>query len=80
MPYIDWLRDTVVSGEVKLAKPDARIFRLLLERNGLIAERTAFVDDHAPNIEAATGIGLNAILHRSVEETEAGLRALGIQF
>ena len=80
MPYIDWLRDTVVSGEVKLAKPDTRIFRLLLDRNGLTADRTAFVDDHAPNIDAAGGMGLRAILHRSAGETEAKLRALGLQF
>lgn len=80
MPYIDWLHDTVVSGEVKLAKPDARIFRLLLDRNNLNAERTAFVDDHAPNIEAARALGLHAILHRDAETTETALKKLGLRF
>lgn len=80
MPYIDWLRDTVVSGEVKLAKPDARIFQLLLERNRLNAERTAFIDDHVPNIRAANALGLQGIHHRSASETAAELRALGLQF
>jgi 2-haloacid dehalogenase len=80
MPYIDWLRDTVVSGDVKLTKPDERIFRLLLDRNGLVAARTAFVDDHAPNIEAARALGLHAILHRDAESTEAALRTLGLRF
>lgn len=80
MSYIDWLRDTVVSGEVKLAKPDARIFRLLLERNNLDATRTAFVDDHAPNIDAAHALGLHAVLHRDAGTTETALKKLGLQF
>ena len=80
MPYIDRLRDTVVSGDVKVAKPDVRIFRLLLERNNLDATRTAFVDDHAPNIETARALGLNAIHHHDAETTEAALRKLGLRF
>ena len=80
MPYLDRLRDTVVSGEVKLTKPDARIFRLLLDRNGLVPEQTAFVDDHAPNIEAAKALGLRAVLHQDSADTEVQLRALGLQF
>ncbi len=80
MPYLDWLRDTVVSGEVRLAKPDPRIFRLLFERNGMVPERTAFIDDHTPNIEAAKALGLHAILYKEADSTEAALRQLGLRF
>ncbi|MDZ4734999.1 MAG: HAD family phosphatase [Rhodospirillaceae bacterium] len=80
MPFLPHLHDVVVSGVEKLAKPDPRIFHLLLDRNGLIAANTAFVDDNEPNIHAATAIGLHAIHHRDVESTEDRLRALGLAF
>lgn len=48
----------VVSGQERLVKPDARIFRLLLERYGLTAEHTLFVDDSATNIAGAQAVGL----------------------
>lgn len=80
MPFLPWLRDTVVSGEVRMIKPDRRIFRLLLDRNNLDATRTAFVDDHAPNVAAANALGLRSIHHRSASETAAELRTLGLQF
>ncbi|MEX0809729.1 MAG: HAD family phosphatase [Dongiaceae bacterium] len=80
MPFLPHLRDVVVSGVEKMAKPDPRIFHLVLDRNGLTAANTAFVDDHEPNIHAATAIGLNAIHHRDTTDTEARLRAMGLRF
>lgn len=80
MRFLPWLRDTLVSGEVKLAKPDPRVFQLLLERNDLAANSTAFVDDSAVNIAAASKLGLHAIHHRDAADTEAKLRALGLRF
>jgi 2-haloacid dehalogenase len=80
MPFLAQLRDVVVSGVEKLVKPDPRIFNLLLERNDLVAARTAFVDDHRPNIDAAEALGLRAIHHRDTGATEQRLRELGLVF
>lgn len=80
MPYLPWLRDTVVSGQVGLAKPDPQIFRLLLERNGLVAASTVLVDDHLPNIVAAETLGLRAIHHRDASATGNRLTAMGLRF
>ncbi|MEX2200344.1 MAG: HAD family phosphatase [Dongiaceae bacterium] len=80
MPFLPHLRDVAVSGIERVAKPDPRIFHLLLDRNGLTATNTAFVDDNEPNIHAATAIGLNAIHHRDTADTEARLRRLGLAF
>lgn len=55
-------RDTVVSGHEGVTKPDARIFRLLLERNGLAPERCAFIDDNPGNVAGAAALGIDAIL------------------
>lgn len=64
----DRFRDVVVSGVEKVVKPDAAIYRLALERFGLAAERTVFVDDNAANIDGARDVGLIA-LHFTDEPT-----------
>jgi 2-haloacid dehalogenase len=51
----------VISGFERMAKPDPAIFRLLLDRFGLRADRTLFVDDAAANVAAARALGINAI-------------------
>lgn len=66
----------VISGEVALRKPDPRIYHLTLERLGLAAEQTAFVDDGAPNIEAAQQLGMRGVLHTDPADTRARLAEL----
>ena len=56
--FLQWFEDIVVSGEVRLAKPDPRIFQLAIERNRLDPARTLFIDDSSINVEAARGTGL----------------------
>lgn len=57
------------SQRVGLRKPDAKLFRLVLEENGLLAEETLFIDDALVNIEAAQRVGLRTYhLHISDEE------------
>jgi putative hydrolase of the HAD superfamily len=65
----------VISCEVGLAKPDPRIFRLGLERLGLPAAATLFVDDRADNVEAAARVGLRAFQFAGADALER-LRAL----
>jgi epoxide hydrolase-like predicted phosphatase len=51
----------VVSAEVGVAKPDPRIYHLTLERLGVLPAEAVFVDDFIENVEAARGIGMQAI-------------------
>jgi putative hydrolase of the HAD superfamily len=51
----------VISCEVGLSKPDPRIFQLCLERLGLPARETLFVDDRTDNIAGAARIGLRTL-------------------
>jgi 2-haloacid dehalogenase len=77
-PFLQWFEDIVVSGEVKLAKPDPRIYRLALERNGLRAETTLFVDDAMHNVQAARALGLPAIHFRGPQALRAELAQRGL--
>ena len=74
----DRFRDVVVSGVEKMVKPDPAIYRLALDRFGLRAESTVFIDDNATNIEGALSVGLIA-LHFTDEPTlRSDMRALGL--
>ncbi len=76
--FFGWFDGQVVSAEERLIKPDPRLFQVLLERYGLAAEATVFVDDMAPNIEAALALGLRAIRFESASALRRDLVRLGL--
>lgn len=55
--FLDWFEHIVVSGEVKLVKPDPAIFRHAIERCSLDPARTLFIDDSRVNVESAARMG-----------------------
>lgn len=59
-PFMNWFDGYVISGFERVAKPDRRIFEILLERHRLTPESTVFVDDSLPNVEAARQLGIRA--------------------
>jgi 2-haloacid dehalogenase len=77
-PFLDGMDGILLSGEVKLSKPDPAIFRLFLERFGLAPEATVYIDDHRPNIETATALGLKALLFTDADQLRTDLRRLGL--
>lgn len=77
-PFLNGFRDTVVSAQVGLVKPDPAIFRLFLDRNGLTAESCLFVDDVVANVEAARSVGMRAVRFTTPEAFAADLAAHGI--
>jgi 2-haloacid dehalogenase len=56
-PFLGWFDGIVISGEVGVAKPDARIFEALIERHDVEPSRTVFVDDSEANVAAAEQLG-----------------------
>ena len=52
----------MLSGEVKLLKPDPRIFKLFLETFAIDPASTVYIDDRGPNVEAAMALGMHGIL------------------
>jgi len=67
-PWVDRASGTFLSCEEGLLKPDTRFFTRALERFGLEASRTVFIDDHAENVEAARSVGINAVLAHTPED------------
>jgi len=71
-------RDIIVSGEVRLLKPDPAIYWLALDRFGLRPAETLFVDDRRINVEAALAVGMRAHLFVDAADLRARLEAEGL--
>jgi 2-haloacid dehalogenase len=71
-------RDIVVSGEVKLLKPDPAIYYLALDRFCLRPQDALFVDDRLINVEAAEAVGMKAHLFTSAEGLRVRLEQEGL--
>jgi 2-haloacid dehalogenase len=77
-PFLRRFRDTVVSAHERVLKPDPRIYRTLLERNGLVADEAVFVDDSPKNVEGARAVGMHAVHFTTPPALRAALRDLGL--
>lgn len=77
-PFLADFAGTVVSGREGLIKPDPAIYRLLLERYALDAERAVFIDDKIENVDAARALGFHGIHCTDPALLRPALRALGL--
>jgi 2-haloacid dehalogenase len=84
-PFLQRFRDIVVSGRVKLVKPDPAIFHEMFGRirshfPAVEPGEIVFIDDNKKNAEAASALGWHGIHHTSAMNTERELESLGIAF
>jgi len=77
-PFLEGFEAVVISGDVGTTKPDPRIYRELLARGRLEAEKTVFIDDNAANIDAAVELGLVGLRYVGPEALRRDLAALGL--
>jgi 2-haloacid dehalogenase len=73
--FFSRFRDIVVSGDVKLLKPDPAIYFLALDRFHLRPAEALFVDDREINVEGALAVGMQAHLFTDAADLRARLVA-----
>lgn len=74
-----WIQDldyAAFSHELRLAKPEAKIYQCCLKGLGTAAEEALFIDDREVNIKAAQSLGIRAIRFESVAQLQAELKKL----
>lgn len=76
--FFDRFQGIVVSGEVKLLKPDPAIYYLALDRFRLRPAEALFVDDRQINVEGALAVGMQAHLFTDAADLRARLIAEGL--
>ena len=76
--FFSRFRDIVVSGAVKLLKPDAAIYYLALDRFRLRPDEALFVDDRQINVAGAELIGMKGHLFTGADDLRARLEQEGL--
>lgn len=75
-PFLEKVDGKVVSGFIKMVKPNADIYGHLMEKYQLKAEESVFLDDRTENIEAAVALGMKGIVVKSYEQASADLEKM----
>ncbi len=76
--YFDLFDDIIISGEVKMIKPDPQIFRFMLDKFKLEAQACLFIDDSMANIKTANELGFATIHFQSPAQLEIELSGRGV--
>ncbi len=66
--FDDVFDKVIVSAEVGMMKPEARIYQLMLRELEVAAAEAVFVDDFLENVESAREVGLYAIHFKSPQQ------------
>ena len=75
-----WVEDfdaLVWSFQHGIVKPDAAIYNLVVEKVGVPAEETLFLDDRLENIEGAERVGIRGLQFSTVEQLRKDLKTTG---
>lgn len=76
--FLQWFQAIFLSAEVRLVKPDPRIFQRFCETFTLSPEQIIYIDDLQHNVEAAGEIGMHAIRFRDAASLRDQLVQLGL--
>ena len=77
-PFLEEMEGILISGEVKVGKPDPAIFREFLSRFNLAPENTVYIDDWDRNVATATSLGMTAVRFVDAVQLRSELRVLGL--
>lgn len=77
-PFFDLFKDIIISGAVKIIKPDPRIFLIALDRIGYPANECLLIDDSTTNVVTAQRMGWNTIQFHSPQQLEQEVRQFGL--
>ncbi len=79
LDFLEMLDGYILSYREHLIKPEPKIYETLLERYGLVAEESVFLDDTLVNVEGARKVGIHGILFKNQEQGREELRKLGVE-
>ncbi len=72
--FFNLFDEIILSGEVKLIKPEPEIYELCLQKIGKPANQCLFIDDSEPNIIAANKMGFDTVHFKSPEHLKNELQ------
>ena len=78
LDFLEYMDGGILSYLDRKIKPDPEIYQLLLDRYGLRAQESVFLDDTEKNLVTAGRMGIHTILFRDREQAVSELAALGV--
>ena len=80
VPASELFHGTLISADVHAVKPQPEIYRLCLEKFGLQAQESFFIDDVAANVEGALNCGLSgAVFFGNAARLRQDLHTAGVR-
>lgn len=79
MDFLKYMDGVVFSCEVRELKPEAAIYKKLLDTYHLEPEKSVFLDDRAENCKGAEAFGIHTIQFRDFKQAAADLEKLGVK-
>jgi 2-haloacid dehalogenase len=76
--FLSWFDGILLSGEVRLLKPDPRIYRRFFETHSVDPAQAVYIDDLEPNVKAATAVGMHGIHFTDSSALRAELARIGL--
>jgi 2-haloacid dehalogenase len=76
--FLRWFRGLLLSGNVRLIKPDPRIFRLFCETHNVDPTQAVYIDDLQANVDAAAALGMHGIRFTDPSALRGELANLGL--
>jgi 2-haloacid dehalogenase len=76
--FLKWFQGVLLSGEVRLLKPDVAFFQLFLETFAVNPAQAVYIDDLRPNVEAAAALGMHGILFTDPPALRRELVSVGL--
>jgi 2-haloacid dehalogenase len=77
-PFLDRFMAVVISGDEGIAKPDPRLFQVLVDRHGVEPAAALLVDDSVANVEVAAALGFVTERFTSAEALRSRLVREGL--
>ena len=66
--FLNLFEDIVVSGEIKMIKPDIEIYDYIIKKHSIIPEESVFIDDNSSNIIGAQKAKINGIHYKNSKQ------------
>ncbi len=76
--FLDDFDATVFSYEMRVTKPDKKIFEKLVELSGVKPSEIVFADDNKGKLQGAKEIGIKTFVYESFEQFLGELKKLGV--
>ena len=77
--FLKLFEGIVVSGEIKMLKPDKKIYEYTLSKYNLNPANCIFIDDRLSNVEGAIKCGINGIQFISPKKLITELKNIGVE-